>query len=215
MNLPTTSGLRARLRDEAGLTLVELSIAMVVGSMVLAAVYGFMYSGNTGARVTSRIATDNRSVGHSLDDMSRLIRESQKRIHAEDYYLEITADPNNDGILDNVQYTLGTDGRLMRKIQNQAQTVTVSNVMVADNLNNRALGHPLFLYYQFKSPNGNASQDVTCAADASFSPPKDGDRLTKSSVITIDPSAESDPTSGRPAFDARTDIFLRNSAIGL
>lgn len=207
---------RSCQRDEAGFTLTELLTTLVLGLIVLGVSYMLMFAGNGGSRTATDLSSNDRSVGQSMDDMTRLIRESQRRLHAEDYFLEITADPNNDGILEDVQYRLGTDGKLWRKVQNQAQTVTLSNAVVAMDLNNLNVQppQPLFLYYISKSPTGNPSLDVTATPDSAYNPPKDGDRLTKCAIITINPIAASDPSAAQAYFNVKTDIFLRNASPG-
>lgn len=194
--------MRARVHEEAGFSMIELVVAMTVGLLVLGVAYVVMDGARTTADRVYSGAQENRYAAGAIDKISRYGRELHNIYRAEDYLIDFTADYNNDGNLDRFVYQIDSQNRLLETISNPNTGQELGRRFLAENVRNRIDGVPLFRYWK--------SVDVPAAGNAAYSPPKDGERLTKSQLLSIELAVrvKGGPEHGTQRL--RTDVFLRN-----
>jgi len=191
----------SRVSRNAGFTLVELTVAMTVGLLVMGAAYTMLDTGMRSATFVTQSTARNRAAGLSVDLLSRTTREMVSFIHAEDYSVEFTADWDNDRLMDDVKYWVDSQKQLHVLVKDFTTGQTKYSKVMASNIVNVTDGVPMFGYYQ--------SVGVVAAGDVSFSPPRDGDRLTKTKIVRI--TVLTRETGTTTTQTQSTDVFLRNS----
>lgn len=191
---------RVALANEQGMSLVELSVAMTVGLLVMGAAYTMMSATDKGSTIVTARTQQTRDAAQSIDSLSRFLRETVDLVHAKDYAVQFTCDFDRDGQLEDLTYTAASNGELTRVVRNANSGVVESTRVIATGLRNNADSTPVFRYYR--------SLDQTAAADGSYSPPQDGDRLTKTTLIRITVVTRGEGST--EDYTQTTDVFLRN-----
>lgn len=188
-------------RNDSGYSLVELLVATSIGVIVLGVVFMVLQASFRSFEVVDTTTKETSAARDSLDATSRLLREAEDIIHAEDYAVEFTADYDDDHLLEYLRFEAKADGTFTQTVRNTPAGSVVFKRVIASNCRNVALGQPVFAYYR--------AIGIPALPDASFSPPKDGDRLTKTTIVDISLLVQ-DPA--RPSvLTGKTAVTLRNS----
>ncbi|MFA5843382.1 MAG: hypothetical protein WC971_00970 [Coriobacteriia bacterium] len=191
-------------RRDGGFSALELTIASTIGLLVLSAAYMMLDTSLHAFNAVDANTRQSREVGATLHQMARTLRETMDIADAQDYSIRFSADSNDDGIMESITYALdGTTRRLTVTVRllNSPYTLLQQRTM-ASNVRNVSLSQPLFSYWE--------SVGTTAVPDPSFTPPKNGDRLTRTHIITVRVSTQT--TGAVPTvFEDSTDVFLRNA----
>ena len=189
------------LPRNAGFTLVELTVSMTIGLLVMGAAYTMLNTAMRSATFVNQSTTRTRSAGHGVDLISRNAREMVSFIHAEDYSAEFTCDWDNDRRMDDVKFWVDSQKKLNILVKDFTTGQTKYSKVLATNVVNVTDSVPMFGYFR--------SVGVVAAGDASYSPPRDGDRLTKTAIMRI--TVLTRETGTTTTQKESTDVFLRNS----
>lgn len=188
--------------SDEGFTLLELMIAMIVGLMVLGVTYLILTSMSTSAKRIEIATQEDRSVSDSMLTLTRYLRELHSINHAEDNSIDFTADYNNDSVLDRFVIYIDSQNRLMEQVYNPLTNTLKFQRVLASNVRNKTEGRALFTYY--KAINSPAY------GDSGYTPPKDGERLTKTQLVTVELSLMNPKGPAHGVYRVKTEVYLRN-----
>lgn len=187
---------------DAGFTMPELVVAMVVGLLVLGVAYSAMDSARAGFQRVDSAAQENRYISSSILVWTRYARELHNIYRAEDYLIDFTADVDNDGKLDRLLYQIDADNQLTETVSDPNTGTTIGTRVLARGVRNKTDGRPMFRYWK--------SVGVPAVGNPAYSPPRDGERLTKTQLISFELSVHIEGGATHPPQRAKTDVFLRN-----
>jgi len=178
----------ATLREENGITLIELMVYMAllviifIGAYTIYEVANTMYvsaSGQADAQISGRVAQAS---------MTKHIRMSESFAEAGDYSIDIRVDVDDDGLWDRVQYYLDGEN-LYRKINDDEQK------LIAGGVRNHTIGKPIFTYYDM---HGDEVTDISS-------------RITKTNMMEIDLTIDGNPGKPPAAYTLSSKVTLRNN----
>ncbi len=228
--------------NKKGFTLVELLIAMVVGALVMAAVYGAMMmamrtSGNTGRKITTQ--QDTRSV---LDFMAVEVRMASFNP------INPLNNPNKTDVWASIP-ACASMGFAAPQTQNRGiQIATGAQLMVAMDLNaSGSIGDVPneYIMYTYNAATGTIERNVSCggntdilggiipdtdvrnpvtiplfryfdAADNPLTAPVNIPAIRRIMISIVSDTAENDVNTGQPRkMIYSTSVLVRNHAISL
>jgi len=225
MPLKSTPGSDAdRIRDR-GFTLVELLVAMVIASIVMAAIFG-VYTTLTRSYTTQNAFADvQQAVRASVDIMAEDIMMAGLRDRWKGYSgnlpqiltagseeMSFTSDRDMDGTIngnsENISYRLNpTNKRQLQIIDALGTEVLIDNVMNDD------LGIPLFRYFS-ESPD-DLKDDKDLIGDYGYADPMDADdEAQREDITTVEISVWVEEPAGREGMVQRnytTRVRCRNA----
>ncbi len=87
------------VRDDSGMTLVELLVAMLILGLISTAFYQVLFAGSRGSQTASNVAHVSQEARSGLNRMIRDTREADAILSATPNAYRIQVDYNNDGVL--------------------------------------------------------------------------------------------------------------------
>lgn len=192
---------RCRDRDEAGFTLVELSIVMMISTIVMVSIVGMLTSSSKAERTVSALASSQEQVRLAVVEIEQDLRSAEPLIalpNATDYpkRMEIVHLAFNDDAVTRFRWRLDpTKEELVREVLDNNGNVTATTYRLTGVTNNT-----VFRYFN--------AQGTELTADNATS--ETIARCTMRVRVLIDAAAE----KGGIPLDNWSDVQLRNRLPG-
>ena len=176
------------LRNEDGLTLIELMIYGILLLVILSGAY-MMYDASANIYITANGQAEAQGKGRiAQTSLAKHMRMAESFQEAGDYSVNLRADINDDNLWDKIEYYV-VDDTLYRRINDG----TPASIM--KGLRNEEQSRPIFNYFDL---NGTSMSTDTAS------------RITKTHKVEISLVIDSDPNRLPEPYILRTMVTLRN-----
>lgn len=157
-----------RLRDDSGLSLSELIVALVLLVAVLGISYGALEAVYKGAEVADRQATFARDVGVPLTYLEKVVSQVTVIENPTAYSASLITDMDNDNTRERHMVSAETDGRLRDRVW-LVDAAGTNTSLYADYTwsrtnANRPLSTALFRYFS-SDTSASAASEITVMTD--------------------------------------------------
>lgn|GEM_PF-2176551 len=176
------------LRNEDGLTLIELMVYGVLLLVILSGAY-MMYDASANIYITANGQAEAQGKGRiAQTSLAKHLRMTESFQQAGDYAVNLRADINDDNLWDKIEYYAVNDA-LYRRINDGTP------IVIMKGLRNEALSMPIFNYFDM---NGASLSTDTAS------------RITKTHKVEIRLIIDADPNRPPEPYVLQTRVALRN-----